>query len=265
MSTSRLRRACARRLAPAVLICIPAIAGCTKSEMIYHFAAADLAEPNPHLTFYRLTIKGCSGAETSKLQTGYYDANALHELFGEVSDKNAGSGVQTSNQTHVGEVLVEFDPGSNRARVVQQNERFAILFGTNADAMAQQVGAFADSDQTGDAMAALLAAAAGRDKFDALANAKQSAEEKDLSRSRLVDALKSIKDEVNGLVDPPASGATVPQGKTVITLDEVRKLLRNAAQSALSNAGSGATLPSKPDDAFKEASLALDALKKAGS
>jgi hypothetical protein len=264
MSTSSLRRACARRLAPGVLLCLPAIAGCTKSEMTYHFAAADLAEANPHLTFYRLTIKGCSGAETSHLQTGYYDANALHELFGEVSDKSSGSGVQTSpDQTRVGEVLVEIDPASKRARIVQQNERFAVLFGTNADTMAQQIGAFADSDQTGDAMASLLAAAAGRDKFDALANAKQSAEEKDLSRSHLVDALKSIKDEVNN-AQPSASAATDAL-KAADLLRQFRELLRNAAQAALSNAGSGATLPSNPDDAFKEASLALDALKKAGS
>lgn len=231
--------------------------------MRFHFAAADLAEDHPHLTFYRVTVRGVSGMSTSHLLTGFYDANALHDLFGKVESPQtaATGGSQTAEKpSHSGSVVVEYDPASKSWRLVNDNERFTVFWGTNADAMAQQVGAFAEANQTGDDLAGLIAAAAGRDSFDALRNAQRAADAKESNRADLSDELKDLKKELDALSVPAANAAIADKAKYVTDLQSI---VRRAAQAALMKAGSGVVLPDPIADAMKQAKLAADALSAA--
>jgi len=217
--------------------------------MQFTFAAIDggakSATP-PRLEFYRLKIKASSGNSKSDLQTGYYKASALHQLFGQVSSEDAS--VKAGSNDKIGQVVVRFDPVSHQYEIVEQNDRFAIVFGTNADAISQQISAFADSEQAGQAMASLFAAAIGRSDFEALNSAQLSAEEKTKAASALADQLDALAKNLDAIWSrKDANGNPAP------ALDDTRRLMREALADVLRGAGSGVVLSTDPKTAADEA------------
>jgi hypothetical protein len=135
------------------------LGGCGSASTQYYFAAADLNAPgdDPELTFYRVTFDANSFLEKATLTQGFYDAEALHQLFGEVKKPSEGESAAdpenaADNGTETvksGEYTLQFDPKLGTWRVVDHRDRFTIVYGANADKMAKQVQAFADSDEIG--------------------------------------------------------------------------------------------------------------------
>lgn len=202
-------------------------ASCASSTMRFHFAAVDPAAENPVLDFYRVTVEASAGNSRSEFQTGYYDADALHQLYGQVSEAKTS---QSGEKTPVSQVVVQFDPATGRYQILQQDHRFTVVYGTNADAVAQQIGAFASAEETGGIMGSLMAAAFGRDSFEALYSARDTAAVKDEAATALKAELDGAASSVEGLPADDQLEASV-QAK-----------IRDALQGAITRAGSGVIL-----------------------
>jgi len=241
----------------SLLLCAATFSGCAKSEMQFYFAAADLGDQEtPRLKFYRVTVHGQAGGQTSNLLTGFYDSDALHSLFGQVeapNDSDTSGRKPASSSHHVGNIIVQYDPVTKGWRALQDDEKFTVFWGTNADAMAQQVSAFAQSEQAGGELASILAAAAGRDKFDALRTAQSAASDKDTARTKLAEALTALKGELDSIAE-----ADIP---AKIKKDLLENIFQRAANATLIAAGSSKILPSDHDKAMEAAKSEIDRLR----
>jgi hypothetical protein len=124
-----------------------------------------------------------------------------------------------------------------------------MIYGANADAIADQIRVFAESDDTGKGIAALLAASASADAFERITAAEQSTAQVRKNAAALATQLKSLADGIAKA--PPA------------TLDALRKILLQAAQFASQKAGSSTIFnTSDLDKGFTEAQATYDALSK---
>ena len=117
----------------------------------------------------------------------------------------------------------------------------------------QQVGAFAQSDQTGNDLASILAAAAGRDKFDDLRTAQQALDDKTTAKSKLVDALTALEAKLKADTT----------GNAAAQVTNARDLIRQAEQAALIAGGSTESLPTSADAATTAAKAELKTLQSA--
>lgn len=226
------------RSAGLVLALASSLCGCASSYMRFHFAAVDPSAEDPMLEFYRVTIDAGSGNSRSEFQTGYYDADALHQLYGQVSDEGAQ---RPDEGKSVGAVVVQFDPTTRAYRIVEQDERFTVVYGTNADAVAQQIAAFADADDTGRMLGGLMAAALGRERFASLYSARVGSEEKRQAAAALEAELGKMATEAGALVD--AKGL----------LEKLKTVMRRALQEAVRRLGSGVALDPQFDEALRQA------------
>ena len=217
--------------------------GCAKSEMVFHFAAIDAnpktltagnhqsPAPGDHATlkFYRVRIKGESMNGRADLQTGFYNADALHQLFGDVSEENAKS---RTNHEGFGQVIVQYDPASGQHRIIKQDQRFTVVFGSNSDAVSEQIASFASASDTGKALGSLIAASVGKESLDSLHTARSDAEIKQEQAQQLTQSLKGIADEIGTLpTDDPAAFS-----------QQLRQLIRKAMQKGLRATGSNVVL-----------------------
>ncbi|WP_438481592.1 hypothetical protein [Oleiharenicola lentus] len=161
-----------------------------------HLAVADIDKIEPTVKFYRLTIKASSSNLKSTLRMGYYDANTLRDAFGEV---RAASRPQDS-QRNTGELAFAFDPATKAWRYVQPSELFTIIYGADAQALEGAIKAYADSDEAGQTLGRLLAAAAGSGVFREAATAEQDLK-KQLAKAKLVAAdFKAESTTISGWV-----------------------------------------------------------------
>jgi hypothetical protein len=277
------------------------LVGCSGARTRYYFAAADLDDSgaddqpssNATLTFYRVTFNAASFGVKASLQQGFYDAGALHQLFGEVKNPNAkekkddatdkakdaanakgkakaktmpkasdsasapnsaddaNAAVPAVNSASVssGSYTLEFDPATRTWHVMDEPQRFTIIYGANADAMASQVQAFADNDELGQQIGKILKSSiAKKNKKPAAQDADAKTLKADQASANAVAkkldaASKSIKDDA------------MPNA--------VRASLVQAAQDLLDSLGNKETLDkSNFDAAMTHAGELLDTLTK---
>lgn len=236
---------------PAAFVVLALIAlttsGCQTSTFAQHyFAAVDLDSGRPTLQLYRVTVNAKSTLVTSSYHAGFFDAEALQELFGVVAKAPDGARAQGGSSTPR-QQLLKVSPATGRWEVVKSNERFTVVYGTNADALAQQIQTFADSGQAGDEIARLLSAAVGGSTAAGAVAAEQSLA---TSRLRSADLVKKLRDVASKL------DSAKPQ-------DEARKKLLEALQQALISVGSAAVLDTANlDTGFTQGEGAYKALAK---
>src|SRR6185295_4892854 len=85
------------------------LTGCTSTQSTrFHVAVADVDVPDPELKFYRVTIRAKSSNVKATLHTGFYDANAVRQLYGEVQKGDSGIGAKGKVGTH----QFVFDPAT---------------------------------------------------------------------------------------------------------------------------------------------------------
>jgi hypothetical protein len=215
--------------------------GCTSASMRHYFASANADDPAGQLTFYRVKVDGRSFLVTSTFQSGFYDAGALHRLFGEV--KKPESGETTRSAT----LQLRYDPVRGTLERVGPDERLTFIYGANADAIADQVQAFATSDADGQRVARLLAAGLGGDVLEGSAASAESLERTQRAARALTAKLGEIL-------------AAVPDADTQ---DKVRTLLLQAAQEAARRAGSAARFDSADlGKGFTQAEAAYESLSR---
>lgn len=256
---ARLGNLCPSTLAMCVALSMIALTGCARTQSRYYFAAADLDDSSrdPSLTFYRVTVTGESFGAKASLQQGFYSADALHQLFGEVSN------TASTNSTDSTATTVKL-PGSNGTfRLVYDKNTgtwtstadtlWTVFYGANADKMAQQVQAVADSNSIAGALTALIG---GQIKPAPPANSdvtklKQQAAAAQKSASTLADDLTNIEKEINPNATPQQLRLNL-----LTAANEVMKSLGKAKQNATGD-------PAKLDTAFDAIQKAYDNLSKA--
>lgn len=207
-------------LGAALLFC-----GCSSTQsMRFHVAVADIDSPNPDLKFYRVTIRAKSSNVKASLQTGFFDANAVRQLYGQVEKRE----VESAASAKVGSHQFIFDPATGHWRPIEESELFTVVFGADAKAIATEIKMFAESDQTGEQFGRLLAAAAGGDSFvDSIAAERISTDQ---------------KAEVQQLAQALKTKSTTDTLKDDATPDALGKVLLDAAQQTIKAIGSTATI-----------------------
>ncbi len=265
-----MKRLCTSHGSLTLFLAALLLAGCYGVTSQHYFAIADLDSPTRELTFYRAKVSARSFLTKSEYSAGFYDANALRQLYGEVKnpnpppppppdgakkgngDANKGNGaakgsgsagtattsgmrapgsVTTSSSPLAGTLQLECD-SHRRCKVVGgANDRFTLIYGANADAVAQQIQSFAENEATGKQLAALLASSTSADAFERTVAADQNTEQAKKAAAALAKELKALADKLGeDSVTKAAKG------------DAARRVLLQAAQDAIKRAGASTTI-----------------------
>jgi hypothetical protein len=168
-----------------------ALGACTNFQEVHYFKTIDNSG-NP-VNFYRLTIKGDAGFSSANYVSGYYDEAAVDLLFNEQRSKappyveitpptvgpapvpsngdskpapTASGSPATENKPPVAErkptaapkAAGQNDASKDQFTVANSNQKgaFIMIFSTNADAVADTIGNFADSSITAQAISNLV-------------------------------------------------------------------------------------------------------------
>jgi hypothetical protein len=236
------------------LLLLSAAAGCSsKQDNTWFFAVARVPRPGVptdehlttqancesgvHLKFYRVRVKGEALNAEAQLQTGFYPAQALHDLYSEVK--------ATSEPTSH-EVVLQCDPLTHQLTAVDPESRFTILYGTKTDALTQQIHTFATTQETAEKLKQLLDAASGAGQSGAKADAaEKKTNATTQSAGELATELRKIAADL---------ATTKPDG--------VSSRLGDAAQVAAAKLGSSTKFPTTQPSWSDEAQKTYDALKK---
>ena len=246
------------------------LGGCATSQtQTLYFAAADANEPNPTIKFYRVKIETHAFNKTTQFVPGYYDATALRALFGTVDP---------SNGPNLKDNTVSFQVLKTGQLVRSGNESlFAIFYGADAHALANQVSSLASSTGIATALAGFMGAnltlaQAARTK-DAVNNAAAALKARQTLVNNLtaLAALAPIKASSPAPAPAPAPAPTVPAAPatpptpTVGDITAAQKATLNQlaviAQAQLQALGSSFVLDkTDPVKALQQAQTALDVM-----
>lgn len=214
----------------ALLVILACMGGCqTKNSQRLYFAAVDTDEQDPDLKLYRVTVSARSRNMKADYRSGFYNAQAVREFYGEVAPP--GTGVNPAATPNAGLHTLAYDPVTHSWQLIN-NSLFTIYYGADASALAKQVSLFADSMEDGKVFGKLLGAAlAGRSYLEAqnadiatkaekakadamatlmkkLAGTINTAQSSDASIDGAVKELARTLAADLGLPDPTASGGT---------------------------------------------------------
>lgn len=160
MSTSRAPRSTwLRRAALSLAGAAAALGGCSTTVSENHFFAAFVDRPGGErepVQFYRLSVDGNSQFANTRYLTGYFDERAVSLFFNELRSP--------TNQKLFDDNMVL--PGSSGSKITPlspsaENGAFVLIMSTNADAIANTIGSFAESQVVADSLTRLL----NRDRF----------------------------------------------------------------------------------------------------
>lgn len=215
-----------------------------------HVAVADIDSPDPEVKFYRITIRAKSSNVKTDLQTGYFDANAVRRLYGEVKKPAESASAPSKAGTH----SFYYNSRKKQWEPANDDQLFTVVFGADAKAIAAEIKTFAESDETGQQIARLMAAAAGREYYiDAVAAEQVSSQEK-AKVAALATALKSSSEDAEKLKPD------------TLTPEELSKSLLTAAQQAVEQLGSTAKLRTDHStNGFADAKQIYELLKNSKS
>lgn len=241
------------RCALAALV-VAATTGCaTKHYQRFYFAAASLDDDAPRLKFYRVTVRGEAMNVASNLHTGWYDAETLHELYGQpptwAERANAVRGGGAGNR------MLRYNAATGGWEVVDDNKRFTILYGADASAMAEQVSAMATAQEGGDGIARLIGAIAAG---DATIETETNVETAKKMKAAIAELAKGMRTTATQLEAAKTDDKATPKS--------VRLKLLERAQAVSNALGSVATYDkSDPDKGFDQVQSTLTALSAAGA
>jgi hypothetical protein len=167
------------RLAPVVGAL--SLIACTTFQEVHYFktTAADGSPAN----YFRLTITGTAGFSSAKYVSGYYDETAVDLLFNELksdtsdvtqkaspTQKNAAAGQESTIPNAKNSAKQDNEPQSAPATAPakpstqgqltpldpSKQGSFVMIFSTNADAVADTIGNFAEGNATAQAIGNLV-------------------------------------------------------------------------------------------------------------
>lgn len=150
----------ARGAAGCTLVALAtALAGCAATVSENHYFAAYKEKPGGEreaVQFYRLSVNGNSQFANTRYLTGYFDERAVSLFFNELKSP--------TNQKLFDDATTL--PGSGGTKIAPlsptaDNGAFVLIMSTNADAIANTIGSFAESQVVADSLTRLL----NRDRF----------------------------------------------------------------------------------------------------
>lgn len=217
--------------------------GCsTRQTTRFHVAVADIDSPQPEVKFYRVTIAAKASNVKATLHTGFYDADAVRQLYGDVQKTDVKPGPKGTIGTH----QFVFDDVTHQWRPMQDSQLFTIVYGADAKAIATQIKMFNESDQTGEQFGRLLAAASGGDVYvESVAAERASAQQRGRVKA-LSELLKTRKEAVK-------DGATPT---------EIGKVLLQAAQDTAKQLGSSVVFGNDVTNGFADAEKFYELLRE---
>jgi len=160
MALDRTRYLLAYRLAKLASMSLTAVlAGCSTTVSENHYFAAFKERPGAEreaVQFYRLAVDGNSQFANTRYLTGYFDERAVSLFFNELKSP--------ANQKLFDDAMTL--PGSGGTKITPlsptaDNGAFVLIMSTNADAIANTIGSFAESQVVADSLTRLL----NRDRF----------------------------------------------------------------------------------------------------
>jgi hypothetical protein len=177
--------------------CAIALAGCTSFSQVYHFQSQPSTPDSPP-NYFRVRVSGDAQTAKTRYVAGFYDERAVDLYFNETK----------SQTTEIRPLFLDSQkiPGeaTNTKPLTPENGKgtFVMIFSTNPKAVADTIGAFAESQVVTDALTNII----NRRDVEAarLFSASQPSNDQ---------AATAINTELAALIpvpaDPPASAATL--------------------------------------------------------
>ena len=184
--------------------------GCTKFNERHYFKSVNF-EKGEAVNYYRLEVKGNAGLSSARYVAGYYDERAVDLFFNELRSgpvcltENDGTCSATNGSRKLfvdaqkspgkDEIIAPLDPN--------QHGVFVMIMSTNADAVANTIGSFAENSVAADAITNLL-------NHDKIRESRRSIAILDVARNRATAFAGELED-LFGKV--PTDGDSVPATK----------------------------------------------------
>jgi hypothetical protein len=231
----------ARRVAAlaalSAVACLPA--GCsTFSET--HFFKSEGEEAN----YYRLRVRGNTGLGSARYLSGYFDEEAVNEYFNETSQP-AAARFSTTRPAAAENAEGDAEGGEERVRPLgaspDDNRILVMLLSSNSDAVADQIGAFAQNREIATMLGGLLTrgqVAAQRRAARELAVEKTRA----ATIATLGDAMVEKLTAAEALAAGGDGGAGADPAKAAADASAAALFFVNRAAAELGHTGTFATL-----------------------
>lgn len=172
MAARLLRRSRARALASAALAWAAVATsglgsgGCSTFSERHFFKA--VGPDGETVNYYRIRVDGCTGLSSSRYLSGYFDEAAVDAYFNEVyQPANAAIVPAAASTSTTGAGAAAAGGPAAIQPVGQEGKALVLILSSNADAIADQIGAFATNRE----MTATLGRLLNRDKIDASSKA----------------------------------------------------------------------------------------------
>jgi hypothetical protein len=169
-----------------------AVAGCGTVINENHYFAAFHAKKNGDreaTQFYRVHVQGTSGFSNVRYLTGYFDDRAVSLYFNEIKPPENQRLFDDSRTTLPGQTdkITPLSPTAD-------NGAFMIIMSSNAQAVADTIGNFADSQTVADNLTALM----GRDRIRARQDSEATTPVQKAAAVAMMTQVKAHDDAASG-------------------------------------------------------------------
>lgn len=132
------------------LLCV-SLFGCANFHEVHYFKSLD-SEHKP-LNYFRLTVQGNAGLSSARYVASCFDERAVDLFFNELkAPEHTFRPILNSGKTNDPQVPVT----STELDSCKEPGKFVMIMSTNADSVANTIGAFAESNITAEALTNLL-------------------------------------------------------------------------------------------------------------
>lgn len=206
----------------AIIVCALYLCGCANFIEDHYFVSP--GQNGQAGNYFRLKITGSAGLSRAKYISGYYDENAVDLLFNELKPVGSGDGAdqpsESASQAAVpakppeaksspppAEGAGPMPPPAEAAKAGTNAEKdqfapadgkrgaFVMIFSTNANAIADTIGNFADGKVTAQAITNLINQTQVRDALQAQAAQSARVRQVDTTATELTNLLKLVPTE----------------------------------------------------------------------
>lgn len=146
-----------------MLVLIALASGCASTQYQQHYlAAADIEDEDPTLSYYRVTSKAKVNNKEMEFLAGFYDANAVRQLYGQVGPAPGGNTHSVRGTS--GPTAISYDPETGTWQPFNE-QVYTIIYSADASAIAKQIKHFATSETVGKQLGSLMASAVVGDEL----------------------------------------------------------------------------------------------------
>ncbi len=207
-----------KTLVCAMLLLAPGLltAGCaTSQKQVRYFAAANIdpRDSERALTFYRLTINARSTNSETEFLAGFYDADAVRQLYGEVNPSEQSHPMGLDPNAGHYKLVFTSDGSGGRWREVPDTCLYTILYGTDASELATQIKTLASEATGNEDISALVRAVLAGDESLKVKKAQVDVAAVKQQTTLLYGVLTDLARDLN---DDTKSASVLEAGKKIV-------------------------------------------------